>query len=297
MIAVGADIGGSFIKTGLVEQESGRILDRRSAPFPRGLGVQAVWDTLAGSVEALLLDNGLSAGCLCSLGVAVPGSLNPQKTRVIHAYNLDFHDTEIRQPLQEKFPAVPLEILNDADAATLAEHRFGALRGTGTAVLLTLGTGVGGGLILGGRLFGGGRGNGVEIGHMTLRYDGEVHDCGNRGCVEMYCAQDALLIPEDPQSTPAGTIELIRRNDPSAQAVFERYTDALSGAIASLANLLDPEVIALGGGIAYAGAPLLEALSRKVKEKSFFKISYPIVQAALGNDAGIVGAAVAHLYL
>lgn len=297
MRAVGIDIGGSFIKAGLVDPETGCVLDRRVVPFPRGKGSDAVWDAAAEAVNGLLAAGGMAPGDLDCLGAAVPGSLDPLKTRVIHAYNLDFHGTQIRKALETKFPDVPLGILNDGDAATLAEHRFGALKGTMTSALITLGTGVGGGLILGGRLFGGGRGNGVEIGHMTLNYDGERHICGNIGCVEMYCSAQALVSPRDPFSSPRRTIDRILKRDPGTAEILERYADALSSAIVSLTNLLDPEVIALGGGVSNAGPALLMSTARKVAEKSFFKIEYPIVKAILGNDAGIVGAAVAQLHL
>lgn len=293
MLAAGVDIGGSFIKAGLVEIQSGHIVDQCTAPFPKGLGASVVWDWTADCVTELLSRQNLTLGDLSSVGVALPGTLNPEKTKVIHAYNLDFHGTEVRRPLEKRFPGMPLSILNDGDAAALAEHCFGVLKGTRTAVLLTLGTGVGGGLILNGQLFGGGLGNGVEIGHMTLCYDAERHICGNHGCVEMYCAASALVSGQT-GITPRAVIEGIRIKDPAMSEILERYTDALSSALVSIVNLLDPEVIALGGGISNAGEPLLEATSRKVREKSFFTAEYRIVKASMGNDAGMVGAAIAH---
>lgn len=293
MLGAGVDIGGSYIKAGLVEIQSGRIIDQCSVPFPRGQRAEVVWDRTANCVTELVDRQRLMMNDLVSVGVALPGTLNPEKTQVIHAYNLDFHNTEVRRPLEERFPGIPLSLLNDGDAATLAEHRFGVLKGTRTAVLLTLGTGVGGGLILNGQLFGGGLGNGVEIGHMTLRYDAEKHVCGNPGCVEMYCSASSLVSGMEGVS-PREVIEGIRNEDPAMFGVLERYTDALSSALVSIVNLLDPEVIALGGGVSNAGEPLLEATSRKLREKSFFTAEYRIVQASMGNEAGMVGAAIAH---
>ncbi|MDD2301632.1 MAG: ROK family protein [Bacillota bacterium] len=292
MIAAGVDIGGSFIKAGLVDTANGRIKARCSVPFPKGQGEEAVWDLVDASVKKLLRSQKMDPADLGFVGVALPGTLSPDKTTVIHAYNLNFHGTLVYRPLQERFPHTPLAVMNDGDAATVAEHQFGVLKGARTAVLLTLGTGVGGGLILNGKLFGGGLGNGVEPGHMTLRYDGEPHICGNNGCVEMYCGAHGLAT-EKPEATPREIIEGIRRGDAESEKVLDRYTDALSSALVSIVNLLDPEVIALGGGISNAGAPLIDMTARKVREKSFFVAERRIVRASMGNDAGIVGAAVA----
>lgn len=294
MFAVGVDIGGTAIKAGLVEIESGRILDRHTVPFPKGEGSAAVWDRAEACIQQLLRFRQPARKALGAIGVAIPGSLDPSRTHVIHAYNLDFHSAEVRRPLEERFPGISLQILNDGDAAALAEHRFGALKGTKTAALVTLGTGVGGGLILNGKLFGGGLGNGVEIGHMTLNWAGPSHHCGNSGCVEMYCAASALA-PESSSMSPRDAIDRIRSGDPKMSDILDRYTDALSGALASIVNLLDPEAIALGGGASNAGEALLIPLREKVYRKAFFETECRIVQAAMGNEAGIVGAAISHV--
>ncbi len=294
MLAVGVDIGGTAIKAGLVETESGQILDRYTVPFPKRKGAVAVWAHTETCIRELLRCREPAGKKPAAIGVAIPGSLDPAKTHVIHAYNLDFHGTEVRKPLEDLFPGVPLHILNDGDAATLAEHRFGSLKGTMTAALVTLGTGVGGGLILNGKLFGGGLGNGVEIGHMTLNWAGPSHHCGNSGCVEMYCAASALA-PESSSMSPRDAIDRIRSGDPKMSDILDRYTDALSGALASIVNLLDPEAIALGGGASNAGEALLIPLREKVYRKAFFETECRIVQAAMGNEAGIVGAAISHV--
>ncbi len=293
MIAAGVDIGGSYIKAGLVVVRTGRILQRSTMRFPGGKGPEAVFDAVEEQIRHMLGEQGMTASDLRSIGIAVPGSLDADRSRVVHAYNLDFHDVAVRESVEQRFPGVPVVALNDADAATLAEHRYGVLKGTRTSVLLTLGTGVGGGLILGGKLFAGGMGRGVELGHMTLRYDGRHHDCGNRGCVEMYCNADALKAGA-PGRPVEEVIEGIRAGDPGMEPALERYTDALAGALTSIVNLLDPEVIALGGGVSHAGMPLVEALSVKVQKRSFSHAAPRIELAALGNDAGLVGAAIAH---
>lgn len=297
MIRAGIDIGGTNIKAGLVEDQTGAILAQSAVGFPSGRNESAVWDTLYHLMDRLLDSCGMDFSQVPSLGVAVPGSIDSSGERVLHAYNLDFSGTPIKEALTQKFPGVPILILNDANAATLAEHSFGALRGIDTGVLITLGTGVGGGLILGGKLFNGGNGNGVEIGHMTLNYDGKAHHCGNRGCVETYCCAGALTEHGSSWKNAEEVFRAFQSKDPIALASLDAYVEALSSAIVSITNMLDPQVIALGGGISNAGAILIDPIIDRVAEKSFFKKRYSIVQAALGGSAGFVGAAVAHSHV
>lgn len=297
MIRAGIDIGGTNIKAGLVEDQTGTILAQSTVGFPSGRNESAVWDTLYHQMDLLLDSCRMDFSQLASLGIAVPGSIDSSGEKVLHAYNLDFCGTPIKEALTRKFPGIPILILNDANAATLAEHSFGPLKGIDTGVLITLGTGVGGGLILGGKLFNGGNGNGVEIGHMTLNYDGKEHHCGNRGCVEAYCAAGALMEYGGSWKNAEEVFRAAESKNPVALDALDAYVDALSSAIVSITNMLDPQVIALGGGISNAGAVLIDPLIDRVAEKSFFQKRYNIVQAALGSNAGFVGAAVAHSYV
>jgi glucokinase len=156
---------------------------------------------------------------------------------------------------------------------------------------LTLGTGVGGGLILGGKMFNGGLGHGVELGHMCLQFGGPLCTCGNLGCVETLC-NAPWLIRQSSQATDAKmVIDAAKEGDVAAKNIFDRYVDQLSSAIVSCTNLLDPEVVALGGGVSLAGEFLFAPLREQVLRKSFFHHPYKIVPATLGNDAGIIGAA------
>lgn len=296
MIRAGIDIGGTYIKAGLVEDCSGKILTQSRIPLPLGKSEPAVWDAVYRQMHRLLDNCQMNFSQLPSIGIAVPGSIDPNGETVLHAYNLDFCETPIKRALTEKFGGIPILILNDANAAVIAEHSFGALKGIDTGVLLTLGTGVGGGLILGGKLFNGGNGNGVEIGHMTLNYDGKLHHCGNCGCVETYCSAKALTDFDISWKSAEEVFKAVEMNLPSALAALESYVEALSSAIVSITNMLDPQIIALGGGISNAGDVLLDPLRKRVAEKSFFKKRYNIVQAALGSSAGFVGAAVAPSY-
>ena len=288
----GIDIGGTYIKAGLIEEHSGQIIRQSLVDFPSGKGEAAVWDAIYIQLNNLLKEANYMLADLPFIGVAVPGSISSAGEIVLHAYNLNFHNTRIKQALSRQFKGIPINIINDANAATLAEHRFGVLRGADTAALITLGTGVGGGLILGGRLFNGGNGNGVEIGHMTLKYDGQRDTCGNLGCFELYCSAEALLRESGWNNGP-DFVRAIQDGDQKAADRFDNYIDALSAGLVSIINILDPQIIAIGGGISNMGDVLLSPLREQVDRKSFYKNSCRIERAAMGNHAGFVGAALA----
>lgn len=306
MFSAGFDIGGSHIAGGLYD-ESLHLVRRADEDFPRGRPDDA--PALIAAMARRLFE-GLEAGSIESIGLAVPGSIDRARETVLNAYNLGFHDFPLRARVQAYFPDIPVLLGNDADLAALAELHAGAFRGARCAVLLTLGTGLGGGVIINGRLWRGGMGNGCEIGHFIMNMDGILCTCGVRGCAETRCAasalaregrQAALMHPESLLAARSGgderkidarlVIDCAREGDPAALAVFERYTDALSAAAASLINILDPEVIALGGGVSGAGEFLFEPVREKTRRRSFYREHARIVRAELGNDAGMLGAA------
>lgn len=304
MYRIGVDIGGTNIKLGLVDQAL-CIVAKSSIPFPHldGAGVAGV---LAQEVRRLMAEQGLTPADLSSVGVVVPGSIDPSGAVVLNAYNLGFHNVPFRAQLQACFGDIPVYLANDADGAALAELGAGAFRGCRTAVLLTLGTGVGGGLILGGKMFSGGKGQGVELGHMPLVAGGEPCTCGLRGCIEAYCSATALARdgerarethPESALARYAGqldakaVIDCARAGDETARNVFDAYVDHLASACISMIHLLDPEVIAIGGGVCGAGEFLFVPLRERVAKKCFFSEFAKIVPAEMGNNAGMIGAA------
>ena len=180
---MGFDIGGTKIAGGIMDEE-GHILARRTAAFPKENQEAAAADLLVSMGEELLQELNLPQSRLTGVGAAVPGRLDPARSRVLYAYNLNFFDFPLKSILSARFPGLPVRLLNDAEAATLAEWKAGALKHCKTALLLTLGTGVGGGLILNGSPFSGGLGHGVEPGHVTLNREGPLCTCGNPGCAE-----------------------------------------------------------------------------------------------------------------
>lgn len=307
MYRIGVDIGGTNIALGLLDEEL-ELKDTKSIPFQRG--GEYVAARIADQARAMLAGAGAGEEELSCIGVAVPGSIDPAGELVIHAYNLDFHNEPLRARIQAYFPGVPVTLGNDADAAVLAELYKGALLGCRTAALYTIGTGIGGGYILCGRMFRGGRGNGIEPGHAVLVDGGERCTCGVAGCVESFCSAKALTreankaMAAHPESllhertggnaaamTAKLAIDCAKAGDETALAVFHAYVGHLGSAIASVMNMLDMEVVAIGGGVSGAGEFLFEPLSRDVDSKCFFRNHGTVVPAQMGNAAGIVGAA------
>ena len=308
MYQIGVDIGGTYIKIGLVDDRL-EIVRRTSIPFPHEDG-EAVANRIASEVRGLLEAHGVPETQLASVGVIVPGSIDPTGAVILNAYNLGFHNVPFKAQLQARFSGTPVYLANDADGAGLAELGRGAFVGCQTAVLLTLGTGVGGGLILGGKMFSGGKRQGVELGHMPLVAGGEACSCGNLGCIEAYCSATALARdgvrameahPESLLATASGgdpnridakfVIDSAKAGDQTAMAVFDRFVDHLGSACIAMIHLLDPEVIAIGGGVCGAGEFLFAPLRANVAGKCFYSDFAKIVPAAMGNDAGMIGAA------
>ena len=250
MYQIGVDIGGTNIKIGLVD-DSLEILEQASIPFPHE-GAQTVADRLAEAVRGVLSAAGVKAAELQSIGVVIPGSIDPTGEVVINAYNLGFHDVPFKKLIAAHFPNTPIFMANDANGAALAELYKGAFVGCRTAVLLTLGTGLGGGIILNGKMFTG----------------------GNAALI------DAKMV-----------VDCAKAGDVTAKRVFDEYIGHLSSACASFFNILDPEVIAIGGGLCGAGEFLFAPLRERITEKCFYKSHGAVVPAVMGNDAGIIGEA------
>ncbi len=308
MYQIGIDIGGTNVKIGLLDA-SLTLAAEGSIPFPHTTA-EDMAQKIRAAVDGLLAQQGASAADIGSVGAVVPGSIDIAGETVIDAHNLDFHNVPLRAILRAQFPGVPVYIANDANGAALAELYKGAFVGHQTGVLLTLGTGLGGGIILNGKMFNGGRNQGVELGHAFLVDGGEHCTCGNDGCMEAYCAASALtrdgrramqahpesLLAEktggDPDRiTPKLVTDCAKAGDETAMHVFEVYLGHLSSACASIYNILDPEVLALGGGLSAAGSFLFDPLQELVTRKCFYKTRGPLVPAVLGNEAGMVGAA------
>ena len=307
MKAVGIDIGGMSIKVGLTE--NGKILDqiRFKTLLDKDIDIQ----NIINNVQALLDRNTLKAQDLIGIGVGCPGSVNTKKGIVEILPNLNWENVNLKEILQTNFN-VDVKITNDANAAVLAEARYGIAKDYSTSIMFTLGTGVGGGIIIDKKLFEGGKGLGVELGHVTLVLDGEPCTCGRKGCVEAYVSATALIkqtkiaMQSNPDSlmwqSVNGDISLVsgktafdmaKANDKTAIEVVEKYVSYLSESIMSMLNIFRPEAFIIGGGISGEGEYLTSKIIKYLEKFEYGYKKSPkteILTAKLGNDAGIIGA-------
>jgi glucokinase len=252
-------------------------------------------------------------GGIPPIGVVVPGFLDAAREQVYYAPNISFREVPLRALLAERLPGASIIIDNDANAAGWAEHRYGVGRGAGDMVLLTIGTGVGGAVVVDDRLLRGGFGVAGEIGHMRLVPEGLPCGCGQRGCLEQYGSGRALLRfaaeiadaggigvalasarETDGALDAANVGRLIAEGDPGAVAALRRLGERLGEACASIGAILDPRVFAFGGGVAASGELLLEPVRESFRAHLPARGFHPepeFVIAQLVNDAGVVGAA------
>ncbi len=313
MYSIGIDIGGTNIAGGVVSEAS-ELVYKRSKPFPGAHAPEASIRVIAELVRELMHQAGIGASELSGIGIAVPGSIRYDALSVIDAHNLGYHDFPLVALLRDALNLdIPMFLENDANAAALAEYYCGAFYGAHSGLLITIGTGVGGGLILDDKLFIGGNKNGFEFGHAMLIFGGEACTCGNLGCVESYCSASAI-IREGRRAATAhpdslimsrceGHVEKIdakividcaRDGDAAAMEVFHAFTQHLGAAITTAIAVFDPEVIAIGGGVSLAGDFLLDPVRAYVQPHAFFRHFGRIVTAHMHNDAGIIGAAMLH---
>jgi len=310
MVYIGIDLGGTGVQVGVVD-ESGTIIARDGFPTGVGRPYQEIIKDMADSSLAALAKAGLTLDDVHSVGVGVPGIADARTGRVVFCTNLGWRDVPLREEFQ-RYLNKPVHIDNDATVAGLAESVAGVSAGTDSSVFVTLGTGVGGGIVIHGKVWSGFHGVGSELGHMILELDGEPCTCGNRGCVERYCSATAIirmarelvarhpdslvltLAQGDPDNINAKMVfDAAREQDPVGMKVFRRYVIYLSQALASVMQLLDPEVVVLGGGVSKAGGFLLDAVRAEVPRYLLFKeLPHARIELAkLGPDAGIIGAA------
>lgn len=316
MYAIGIDIGGTNIAAGIVSGTSA-LTHKCSAPYPGAKEYARSLDVCVELIDQLLAASSLTMADIAAVGIAVPGQIRYETGDVIKAANLGYYDFPLKTLAERLLPGTPIYVENDANAAALAEYYFGAFRGHASGLLITLGTGVGGGMVLADKLFIGGMRNGFEIGHMTLQYGGEPCTCGNLGCFEACCSATALI--RDGKRAAAAhpdcliaqrareenlkidaklILDCAKAGDATAYDLFEHYAALLGAGITSAISILDPEIVALGGGVSNAGAFLLDRVNEFVQGHVFFAgYQGRVVAAQLGNDAGIIGAAMLHTHV
>lgn len=315
MYYIGVDLGGTNIAVGIVD-ENHRILKKGSVPTQSERGADAIVHDMAKLARSLMNDLGITVDQIGSAGIASPGIANRATGRIEYSCNLPFRNYPLAETFQKYLPVKNVYVENDANAAALAEYLAGVAVGTSCSVMITLGTGVGGGIIIDGKVYSGFNSAGAELGHMVIQKNGRQCGCGRRGCWETYSSATGLtnmtrdkvneymlkgipsLMVNEFKTTgkvsARTAFDAMKKGDKGGQEVVDEYISYLACGIANIINIFQPEVLSIGGGICnekhYLLDPLLalidrEQYTRDNPRKTTVKI------AQMGNDAGIVGAA------
>ncbi len=295
-IRVGVDIGSSEVRIGIINSEQHIIASKSYQPVRSMPAVQMI-DDLSKRILDILNENDVPLDQCIGVGVGIPGTIDRRNGKVLYSNNIRWEDVSIVERLGRVIPC-PVRIANNADCAALGEAVAGAGKDYSDVAMFTLGGGVGGGMILSGRVFEGGIMGGSEIGHMVVRAGGRVCTCGRKGCLEAYVSMGALL--KDAEKA-AGRIlsadevfALYRKNDPTIVPVVKEYIDTLGVGIVNIVNIFRPQLILIGGLLsAYAG-DLIGPLKKIAEEQSFggrHGMIPEIKAAELGKNAGLIGAA------
>jgi len=305
---LGIDVGGTFVK-GAVVNENGEILANGKIPTDKELGGEKVIYDIADFSKKLVADCKIELSDVVGIGMGIPGIVDGNTGVITYVANLKWYNFP-GAALLTKLTGLPVKLSNDANAAALGEMKFGAGKRYSSAVMITLGTGVGGGVIIDGKLFEGNKGAGTELGHSVIVVGGEPCNCGRRGCLETYASATALIretrraMQKNPESKlwSCGSLEAVDgklafdfyNSDADAKRVVDNYIEKLATGIANFANIFRPEAIIIGGGVCAQGDNLLNPLKKLLDAELFAKGIGPdvdLIIAELGNNAGSLGAA------
>lgn len=307
---IGIDLGGTNIKAGVVN-ENYEIIAKASTKTLCPRPAKEIADDMAKvSIEACK-NAGISVDDVEWIGVGTPGIADNVNGTIPYSNNLGFKDVPIRKYIREHIDK-PVYVANDANAAAYGEFVAGAAKGACDAVCITLGTGVGAGVIIGGKIFTGRNLAGTEIGHMVIETDGPQCTCGRKGCFEVFSSATGLInmtkqaIAENPGSVLAkyekddGKVSArhafmaMREGDSAGKAVVDKYIKYLAAGITNVINIFQPDILCIGGGVCNEGDPLMKPMVELVKKEVYTRMldkNTEITVAKLGNDAGIIGAA------
>ena len=320
MKRVGLDLGGTYIKGGIVDEEN-RIIVHGATPTMTEREPEEIIRDMASLVKKLTEEAGITLRDIAGIGIGSPGTIDAGSGKVLYSNNIRWENVPLAELLGKMLAedtdcsVIKVRVSNDANCAALGELVCDTDSGVQSAVLLTLGTGVGSGIILNGKLYEGEQPGGAELGHMVICHGGRQCSCGRKGCLEAYVSASALV--EDARQAARDTeesllrvlageesdlrglngkhvIEAVRKKDTVAVKVFEQYLEYLGCGITNIINIFRPEVIYLGGGICEGFELMEETLQKYVKQNCFggeIAAVARIKKAAHGNDAGIIGAA------
>ncbi|MDL2327056.1 ROK family protein [Ruminococcaceae bacterium OttesenSCG-928-A11] len=308
---LGIDLGGTNIAAGVVNGDY-KLLEKFQLPTRNTRSFEEIVASLAEAARGALAAAGVSEGDIGYVGLGVPSSINPENQHVVLANNLSWRDVDVISEFRKHWD-IPVHVANDADCAALGEAMAGAAKAYRSVLMVTLGTGVGGGLVIDGKLFLGGDGYSIEPGHSLLVEDGFPCTCGRHGCIESYASVTALIrqtidmmlvnrhskmwdeCGRDLNRVNGRTaFDAARKGDAAGRQVVDNYIHHLGASIASLVTAYRPHAVLIGGGVSNEGEYLLGPL-RKIVNSSYYAngiVPEPaILKAEMGNDAGIVGAA------
>lgn len=311
MYRIGVDLGGTNIATGVVNEKNeiiGRGKVKTRAPRP----AEAIFDSIKEAVDMAVVNAGISYSEVTSIGVGTPGSVNQDTGAIEFSNNLQFRNVPAKKMLEELLKK-PVYLENDANAAALGEAVAGCGNGVPSFIAITLGTGVGSGIVLDGKVYRGSNFCGGEMGHTVINVDGIPCNCGRKGCWEKYASATALVSQavEAMQGNKGSLLwqtcdgdlnkvdgrsifEAYDMGDAVAKAVVEKYLYYVSVGLSNVINALQPNIVCIGGGISGQGEKILQPIRDMVKAERYSVYAdkqTAIVPAELGNDAGIIGAA------
>ncbi len=312
MYRIGVDLGGTNIAVGIVNDKN-EIIKKGSVPTKAGRNPDEVIKDMAALCERLLGEEGILICQVEMVGIASPGAIDPVNGIIGRATNLNMIDYPIVDKLRELLPVKRIYVENDANAAAMGEAIVGSGHGVESFVMITLGTGVGGGIVLNGKIYSGFNHAGGELGHVVIEHNGWQCTCGRRGCWETYSSATGLIrmtkehmmtnkksimwkiVDNDLEKISGKTaFAAAAKGDMTARAVCAEYIDYLACGITNIINIFQPNILSIGGGVSNEGENLLAPLRELVEKNQFTSrngVKTEIKIAELKNDAGIIGAA------
>ena len=307
---IGVDLGGTNISTGLVNSDY-KIVDKKKCKTIKERPAKEIEDDICKLIFDLINDNNLTASDIEWIGIGSPGTVNSDTGIVEYSNNLNWLNEPVTEYVENK-TSIKTYIGNDANVAAFGEYVAGSAKGASIAVMITLGTGVGAGIVVDGKIYTGFNFAGAEIGHTVIEADGASCTCGRKGCFEAYSSATGLIrmtqeeMDKSPDSIMHEMVKEIghvsgrtafdaaRKGDAAAQRVVDKYIKYLAAGVTNTINIFQPDIFSIGGGVAGEGDNLLIPLKEIVKKEVYSRNSpknTEIVIARLGNDAGIIGAA------
>lgn len=307
---IGVDIGGTNVKAGVVD-ENGTLLSNESVKTHSERGYQAVLQDIIEVIKTAVRSSNISIDKIKWIGVGCPGTCNPETGVVEYSNNLKWNNAPLGKDIEASFKK-KVFIDNDANVAAYGEYIAGSAKGAKNAVIITLGTGVGAGIIIDGKIYSGSNFAGGEIGHTVIVVDGNECTCGRKGCFEVYSSATGLIrmtqevIESNPKTrlkemaekdgkiSARTAFNAMKLGDQDGQAIIDRYIKHLACGIANTINIFQPDILCIGGGVCNEGDNLLKPLKKLVSENIYTKNSSKnteIVICSLGNTAGIIGSA------